>query len=345
MPDGPATLAHAIERRCAEHASPGAGSIRDALAELSEPAIFRGLVADWPAVAHARDSATDLCRYLLSFDVGADVSLFKGAADCAGRIFYNDNFTDLNCTRTRTELSAALNEIEEAGKHDTGEVAYIGSTPVASCLPGFAEENGLDFSGVPTLMNLWIGGPSRISAHYDFADNLACVVAGSRQFILFPPDQLENLYIGPLDFTPAGQPISVVDFNNPDFETFPLFEVALRNAVVADLNEGDALFIPSMWWHHVSATASFNLLVNYWYRRAPQRAGAPNDAFQHALMTIRDLPCHQREAWRVLFRYYVFENDGMETQHIPRHAQGILGELTPEQARAIRAKLRQRLNS
>src|SRR3546814_18893261 len=98
------------------------------------------------------------------------------------------------------------------------------------------------------LASVWIGNRSRIPAHQDLPDNLACVAVGRRRVTLFPPDQLANLYIGPLDFTPAGQAISLVDFAAPDLARFPRFAEALRHAQVAELGPGDAVFIPRMWW-------------------------------------------------------------------------------------------------
>ena len=90
------------------------------------------------------------------------------------------------------------------------------------------------------LASLWIGNRTRTAAHFDLPQNIACVISGRRRFTVFPIGQLPNLYVGPLDFTPAGQAISLVDFHAPDFERYPRFREALRHAQVAELEPGDA---------------------------------------------------------------------------------------------------------
>ena len=162
--------------------------------------------------------------------------------------------------------------------------------------------------------------------------------------MLFPPDQLENLYVGPLDFTPAGQSISLVDFHEPDFEKYPKFREALRHAQVADLAPGDAIFIPGMWWHHVEGLDSFNVLINYWWRNTPAYLGTPLDALNHALLSIRDLPAAQREIWRNIFEHYVFAPDEDVTAHIPEDRRGVLAPVDEISARRLRALLLKRLN-
>ena len=112
----------------------------------------------------------------------------------------------------------------------------VGSTTVDTCLPGFRGENDLGFGERQPLVSIWLGNRTRIAAHHDLPDNIACVVVGHRRFTLFPPEQLENLYIGPLDFTPAGQAISMVDFAKPDLQRFPKFAEAARHAHVAELS-------------------------------------------------------------------------------------------------------------
>jgi len=170
------------------------------------------------------------------------------------------------------------------------------------------------------------------------------VAAGQRRFTLFPPNQLPNLYVGPLDFNPAGQAISLVDFADPDFEQFPRFATALKHAQVAEMQAGDAIFIPSMWWHHVEAMASFNVLINYWWRRTPAYLGMPMNVLNHGIMAIRELPPEQKAAWQELFRYYVFESAEATAAHIPEQRRGMLAPHDDTSARRLRAEILNNLN-
>jgi hypothetical protein len=165
------------------------------------------------------------------------------------------------------------------------------------------------------------------------------VVAGRRRFTLFPPDQLSNLYAGPFDFTLSGPPVSMVDLRNPDLDRYPRFAQALEQAQVAELGPGDALYIPYFWWHHVESLESFNVLVNYWWNPARTLGGSPFDVLLHGILTLRDLPPAQREAWRIVFDHYVFQRSGDPMAHLPPEHRGMLGPMTPERAREIKAIL------
>lgn len=329
----------------ADEILPGEAEAADRFLVGGAPLVVRNCIGAWAAVSKARNSPEALGEYLLDFDTGAEVLFYRGAPETDGRVFYNADFSGLNCDVQRTSFSTALGEILHSARSTPAPLAYLGSAPINRHLAGFERENrpplGLD--GAPA--NIWIGGRSRISAHYDFSENLACVVAGRRRFILFPHEQLANLYVGPIDFTPAGQPISLVDFHKPDFARFPKFREALKAALIAELEPGDAIFIPSMWWHHVEALSPFNILVNYWFRRSPTRLDAPREALEHAIMTLRDLPPGQKDAWIEMFRYYVFENSSDFADHIPEKIRGILEKFSPEEARRFRLALFDRLNA
>ena len=313
------------------------------LGEATQPVLIRGLVSGWPVVGQSLQSHDAVDKYLRQFYRGASVGVFSGEADIAGRFFYNEDMTGLNFERYMDKLNAVLDRIAEQRDPPDPRSYYVGSTTVDTCLPGFRAENDLDFGDLKPLASIWIGNRSRIAAHYDVPDNIACVAAGHRRFTLFPPEQLENLYIGPLDFTPAGQAISLVDFHQPDFERFPRFRQALDNAVIVEMEPGDALFIPSMWWHHVESLDSLNVLVNYWWRKSPDYMGPPIEVLNHALLSLRGLPPEQKKAWQGILDHYIFsENTSLE--HIPAQSMGILGELDDNAARKLRALLLNKLN-
>jgi hypothetical protein len=313
------------------------------LLRANEPVVLKGLVADWPAVAASRThDGGD--AYLRRFYRDATVNAMLGAPDIGGRFFYNDDLTGFNFASMRVRLDAILGELQARRNDEIPPAIYVGSTTIDTALPGFRAENDLQLEGRDALASIWIGNRTRIAAHYDLPDNIACVVAGHRRFTLFPPEQLRNLYVGPVDFNPAGQAISLVDLHAPDLARFPRFAEALEHAQVAELEPGDAIFIPSMWWHHVEALDRFNILVNYWWRQSPDYMDTPTNSLMLALLTMRELPPAQRKAWQEIFRHYIFEAGDEAVAHLPEHARYALAPLTDDTARMLRATLLKRLN-
>lgn len=323
----------------------GAGLVLDdTLLQSTEPVIIRGLVSHWPLVRAGLESSQAADAYLRRFYQDATVVAMLGAPDIDGRFFYNQDLSGFNFRPVHVKLDTVLGELEARRDDARPPAIYVGSTTVDTCLPGLRAENDIGLGERDALMSVWIGNRTRIAAHYDLPDNLACVAVGHRRFTLFPPDQLSNLYVGPLDYTPAGQAISLVDFAQPDFGRFPKFATALEHAQVAELGPGDAIFIPSMWWHHVEALDPFNVLVNYWWRQSPGYMDTPTNALMHAIMSVRDLPPAQRKAWQELFRHYVFEAGEDTAAHIEPGARRILSPLDADATRALRAQLLKRMN-
>jgi hypothetical protein len=311
----------------------------------TRPLVLRGMVADWPVVQAARRSAEECVAYLRRFDRDVQVVAQIAPPEAQGRFFYNEDLTGFNFGPQRVPLAVLLQTLLKSAADPQAPAIYMGSTTLDTYLPGLREENPLQLgSREQVLASIWIGNRTRIAAHQDLPDNLACVVAGRRRVTLFPPDQLANLYIGPLDFNPAGQAISLVDFHHPDLARFPRFEQALAHAQMVELEPGDVLMIPSMWWHHIEALEPFNVLVNYWWRDVPAYMDTPMNALMLALMSIRDLPPEQRSTWQEIFRHYVFEPGDATAGHIPEAARRILGPMDENRARELRARLLQRIN-
>ena len=301
------------------------------------PVLLRGFISHWPAVA-ACSTAGHASEYLSKFWSDQPLTVYVGEPKFGGRFAYNADYSGFNFRRGTARLEQVLAKLQDAALVDKGSI-YVGSTPIKLWLNGFDKDNHVELPVDDALASFWLGNRTCVSAHFDLPDNLACIVSGRRRFTLFPPDQLENLYVGPIDNTPSGRAISLVDFDAPDFERFPAFSEALSHAEVADLNAGDALFIPSMWWHHVRGRDQFNLLVNYWWRASPAWLGSPQAALNHALLTIRDLPEDQRKVWRKHFDHYVFDAGEENFAHIPPGARGVLGPLDESMAQRLRAEL------
>lgn len=318
----------------------------DELLAAGRPAVLRGVARDWGLVLAGQrgmDAAMDLLRGAWN---GQPVTYSYGGPEIAGRPFYNDDFTALNIEVRRGALDEVLDAIAAHADDPRPPTWYLASLLVDTRLPGLRAENDLDFAahGIHAPPSIWIGNRVTASCHYDAQNNIACCAVGRRRFTLFPPDQIGNLYPGPLEPTPGGQAISVVDFDAPDFERHPRFRDALAVAQTTVLDPGDAIFIPSLWWHHVQGLEPFNVLVNYWWSSVPAYLPAPVLALQHALWTIRDRPERDKQAWRQIFDYYVFGPADRAGEHLPAQARDVLGPVDDALARRIRAMLIAKLN-
>jgi hypothetical protein len=314
-----------------------------AVVAAGEPVVLRGQAGAWPAVARGRAGAEALAAYLTAMDSGKPAGCVVGTPSINGRFFYRSDMTGFNFGRRDATVSDAVGQL----MRQTGDPAPLAlamqSAIIDEVLPGFAEANPM-----PLLQDvrprIWIGNAIEVATHYDSTDNLACVVGGRRRFTLFPPDQIANLYIGPLEMTPAGAPVSMVAVDAPDLERYPRFAHALEVAQTTELAPGDALYIPYFWWHAVRSLDPLSVLVNYWWSDVREEVPFV-DALLHAILATRDLPPARRAIWKGMFDALVFQSQGDPAAHLPQQVRGVFGTLTPEQRRELSAHLAQSLAS
>jgi hypothetical protein len=308
---------------------------RGEIVPAEQPALLKGHVAHWPAVAAGKQSPAAMAGYIARFDAGRPVQTAIAAPQYKGRLFYSDDMTGFNFSRLPETFAAALARIFAAADDPNPPGIYAGAVG-ADAFPGFAGENDTGLLDPSVMPRLWASNRVVAPTHYDMSDNIACVVAGHRRFTFFPPDQLPNPYVGPLEFTPAGQPTSLVNAAAPDFARFPRFREAQAAAQVAEMEPGDAVYIPYLWWHNVESLDPFNILVNYWWYEGPRGHASAYLALVHAIMAIGELPPARRAHWKKIFDHYAFRSAGEPVPHLAPEQRGMLGKLTGPKAAGLR---------
>jgi tRNA wybutosine-synthesizing protein 5 len=141
-------------------------------------------------------------------------------------------------------------------------------------------------------MHLW--------THYDITDNFLCHVTGRKRVVLFPPEDVANLYV-----ETSSSPI--LDIDEPDLSRWPRFRYA--QPIECVLEPGDVLFIPALWFHNVK-TLEFAVSVNLFWRHLPDEFYEQKDLYankdlplgesmvQHTIAvaaTAKDIPKYYRE--------------------------------------------------
>lgn len=319
------------------------------LVEAEEPVVLKGVLGDWPLVKAGLESAETAMAYMQGFDAGRQVVMYTLPYEANGRLFYTEDMSGPNYQ----PVQASFNDFLDAVRGQLGQpeplTHYIGSRDANMYFPGLRDENDLPlghpmFEHGNLLVSVWMGSKSTAAAHYDVSHNLACCMVGKRRFTLFPPEAVHCLYPGPLEPTPGGQVLTMVDFKNPDLEKYPRFEEAVAMGQVADIEPGDILYFPALWWHQVEALAPFNIMVNYWWNDVPLHIDDPQSSLMMAMLSLRDRPEQEKKAWQEIFNYYVFGDADTVRDHLPEHTHGALGPMDAMTARRLRAQILRSLN-
>ena len=313
--------------------------LREEIIPRDRPAVLKGLVSHWPILRAAAESPQALSRYIGDRDLGRALRVSVGPPQIKGFFFYRDDLRGLNFEFATQPFHAVLARIVACMHEPNPPALYTGAASVEKNFRELARENTLAILDRPASSWLWLGNAVTMPTHYDPLDGINCIIAGRKRFTFFPPDQLQNLYVGPLEHAPGGQPTSLVRLSAPDLERYPRFARALAAAEVAEVEPGDAVFLPNLWWHNVESLEPLNLSMNFWWFDAIEWEAEPFAALALGLLAITPLPASRREAWRAMFDHYVFQTGGDPIPYVPREYRGMLGPMTPELAQRMRTLL------
>ncbi|KAK9121737.1 hypothetical protein Syun_019354 [Stephania yunnanensis] len=145
---------------------------------------------------------------------------------------------------------------------------------------------------LPEAVNLWIGNQlSQTSFHKDHYENLYAVISGEKHFLLLPPTDVHRMYIrhypiarysfsqdreefeleleSPMRYVPwcSVNPYPPPASMDSEMKSFPLYFNG-PSPFQCTVKAGDILYLPSMWFHHVTQSPDDNgrtIAINYWY--------------------------------------------------------------------------------
>ncbi len=305
----------------------------------AKPVVIRGFANNWPVVLAGKNGSHAFIEYIKKFSQPEILKYATCPPQFEGCFHYNSDMQSFNFDWQNGTFNDFLNELIIENKNTNRKAIALQGLEIAKYLKDFEKENFQELRPNNRGSFMWLSNQSKVATHNDPYENIAIVVFGTRRFTLFPPDQIGNLYIGPLHFTPAGTPISMVHLTNPDYGKYPKFKDALEHAQYVDLQPGDALYIPYHWYHHVESKQDLNVLVNYWWSDARHDIGSPWDAMLHAMLSFGNLPEGQRQTWRHIIDHFAFYANGDPWAHLPTHAKGPLVDTKPEDTNKIRATI------
>ena len=233
------------------HHSPTVDEFEERFFSSSTPVLLKGYIKDWPAV-----STWTLDRFR---ELGGELLV---------PVEVGPHYMHPDFMRNEVPLALFLDYLEAAGEKDAPDHnVYLAQHDLlthGTMQTLRADIQDLPFSqlgrGDRYSQMVWMGPAGTVTpCHIDPYHNLLAQIQGSKRVLLFPPDATPCLY-------PSTDPLqpntSQVDVESPDLAQFPAFgDVAPVEALVG---EGDVLFIPRKWWHHVRSLTRSTSLSFWW---------------------------------------------------------------------------------
>ena len=233
--------------------APSAAAFESDFVHASRPVILQGAIADWPAMT--KWSLEFFTREFGDRELPI-VREKNGSHYSAGsglhyeRIRFGD-YCDLLADGNPHDLylTVRVHEVVPELFADIRQPAYTAAAHWARS-------------------RFWMGGPgSKGPLHRDLPENLYAQISGRKRFFLL--ERRLTRMVHRHSFRSGVPNYSPVDAEDPDLARFPRFRGA--PLLYADLEPGDLLYIPSMWWHQArSLTTSF--AVNLWWLKGPKVA-------------------------------------------------------------------------
>jgi lysine-specific demethylase 8 len=209
---------------------------------LSEPCILSGVVETWPASLKWKDinHLVNICGHrLIAVEVG-------------------EHYLHQNWSQSLMTISEFIEKyyLDPLAL----EKGYLAQYDIFAQIPSLKRDITVpDYCASFPMMHIWWGpGCTKTPLHFDPYDNLLAQIVGYKRIRLFSPECSSFLY-------PCREPMannSQVDIDRVDYSAFPLFKESAVIDIV--LREGEMLYLPKGWWHHVvSLTKSIS--VSFWW--------------------------------------------------------------------------------
>lgn len=220
-----------------------------------KPVVIENLASNWPAISDPDRKWSDIPKLMERIDINRKVSIEVGKNYMDPHIKKVDVFLR-DYLEFISKPKEALKDVPNVylAQYELHEIPEMDKDVIC---PGITQVG----KGHLYRTNIWFGSPlGTISpCHFDPFNNMVVQVIGKKKIDIIHPHFTPNVYPA---YGTLQRNTSMVDFEKPDLEEFPLFSQA--EGIEAELNPGDGLFIPFKWWHYCKTT-SLSCSVNFWW--------------------------------------------------------------------------------